>query len=171
MRIKLTQNKYAVVDDENYQWLNQYKWRIQDNHTTYYARRNIIIQNPNKQKNIKRKRKIIYMHRIILEKKLGRQLEKSEFTDHINGDGLDNRECNLRLCTSQQNKMNQKKTRGSSMYKGVRWVKRDKKWRTTIQFNKKKIHLGIFQDEAEAALAYNEAALKYFGEFARLNII
>lgn len=166
--IKLTQGKYALVDDENYDWLNQYKWRIQNNNTTYYARRNIFIQYLNK-------RKTIFIHREIMEKKLNRKLESNEQIDHINGDGLDNQEHNLRICVKQQNLFNSKKQKKYnkkktiSRYKGVCWRKDCKKWYTRIMFNGKSIYLGLFKNEKQAAKAYDQKAKELFGEFARLN--
>ena len=82
---------------------------------------------------------------------------------------------NLRLATSSQNNANrakQKSCRGkptTSQFKGVSWFKRDKKWKATICVNKKYIHLGMYEDEKDAAIAYNKAALHYFGSFACLN--
>jgi hypothetical protein len=98
--------------------------------------------------------------------------------DHINGIKDDNRYCNLRECTTQQNCMNTSSRRGSSSkYRGVHvrveWRRNSfvKLWIAGIYHNKKKVHLGYFDDEALAAKAYNEAALEYFGEFAKLNVI
>ena len=82
---------------------------------------------------------------------------------------------NLRLATSSQNNANrakQKSIRGkptTSQYKGVSWFKRDKKWKATICVNKKSIYLGMYENEKDAAIAYNKAAIDYFGEFACLN--
>ena len=101
---------------------------------------------------------------------LERKLEKNEEVDHINNNGLDNRRCNLRLATRQQQNMNRKKLKGcSSRYKGVYWAKNRKKWCVRIEFNAKVMFLGYFESEIKAGKAYDEAAIKYFGEFARLN--
>ena len=114
------------------------------------------------------KRILIQMHRKILG-----IIGKIEFhADHINNNGLDNRKNNLRSCTSGQNQMNKRKWSGcSSKYKGVCWHKRIKKWGVSIQKNREPTHVGYFNTESEAALAYNEKAKELFGEFANLNNI
>jgi hypothetical protein len=93
-------------------------------------------------------------------------------TDHINGDGLDNRRDNLRVCNCAQNQRNRgKQNNNQSGLKGVSWHKKGKKWITQLKLNKKNIYLGLFKNKERAAVAYNEAATKYHGEFARLNEI
>ena len=95
----------------------------------------------------------------------------SKHTDHINGNRLDNRKCNLRLCEVTQNLRNKKKSANkSSKYKGVQWDKRAEKWRGRIK-TEKDVHLGFFNSEIDAAIKHNEVALIYFGEFAKLNQI
>lgn len=173
MKIKLTQNKSTIVDDQDFNWLNKYKWCICKVQNTCYVIRFITIQSQIKNKNIKRKQKRISMHRLILEKKLKRQLKSWEEVDHINRDGLDNRRSNLRSCDRSKNRSNSAKQnkKTTSKYKGVCWDKKSKKWRSQIGINKKRIYLGFFENEIDAARTYNEAALKYFGEFARINLI
>jgi hypothetical protein len=90
-------------------------------------------------------------------------------TDHINGNGLDNRRCNLRPVTSQQNRANQRKTRGTSQFKGVYLRRRERNWEAAIKVNRRRIYLGTFSSEVEAARAYDAAARHHFGEFAALN--
>lgn len=107
----------------------------------------------------------VMMHRLLLN------APKGSYVDHVNGDRLDNRKENLRLCTKQENSWNRKPTKGSSKYKGIWFVKSRKKWRSCIRVNGKAMHLGYYETEEEAALAYNKAADKYFGEFAWLNNI
>jgi hypothetical protein len=89
--------------------------------------------------------------------------------DHINGDGLDNRRENLRICNHQQNSGNQGPRGGSSRFKGVCWHKNHRIWAAFIGIDFKQKHLGHFHTEEEAARAYDVAALEHFGEFAKLN--
>lgn len=152
--IALSQGKVALVDDTDHQWLSQWKWHY---HCMGYAARHIRCNG---------KRTTIAMHQMILNPPLGLE------PDHINGNGLDNRRSNLRLCTRRQNNMNAKKQAGcSSIYKGVSWHKHSRQWRAQIRINSQQHHLGLFNDEREAAIVYDKAALEHFGEFAWLNII
>lgn len=92
--------------------------------------------------------------------------------DHKDGDGLNNQKINLRPCTDAQNQQNAFKRKGcSSKHKGVSWFARYGKWQCLIRPNKTKVSLGYFVHEDDAGLAYNAAAVKYYGEFARLNVI
>jgi hypothetical protein len=155
--IKLTKGQIAVVDAEDYERLNQWKWTALVTPYGYYATRSIRTETG--------KTKSIYMHRAVLN-------ATTSLVDHINGNRLDNRKVNLRLCNHSENNMNMSSHADStSKYKGVYWVKRDRKWRARIQINKKLKSLGCFDCEIEAALAYNKAAQQLFGEFARLNQI
>lgn len=148
--IPLTKGYIALVDDEDYEWLNQRKWQAQVHRNTVYAFR-------------KDGRKTVRMHRLILSapSKIG--------VDHINGNGLDNRKANLRLANNSQNLANMRKPKHgkTSKYKGV--YKFRNSFAAQIKINKQKIYLGCFKNEEEAALAYNTAAIKYFGEYARVN--
>ena len=109
------------------------------------------------------------MHRLIL----GLQNNGKSFVDHINGNGLDNRRKNLRACTYAENSYNQirKRPNCSSEYKGVSWSKASGKWRAHIVKDYKQLHLGLFETETEAALAYDLAAQQLFGEYACPNFI
>lgn len=157
MLIKLTQEKYAVIDDKDFKLIDQYKWCIQKTKNLYYARTYTHGSHDS--------RKHMSMHRLIMNAQLNQQI------DHINGDGLDNRRCNLRFATKSQNAANQKSRRGSSKFKGVCWHKRRSKWISQIVIKQKRLYLGYFNNETEAAKSYNIAAKKYFGEFAKLNVI
>lgn len=173
--IQLTQSKVALVDDEDFEFLNQYKWSAHKEHNIYYAVRCVTIQSYNKMKNQKWKGKIIRMHRLIMESSLVKPLKIKGDIDHKNGNGLDNRKTNLRLCTGSQNNANSSKQENyggrktTSIYKGVYWKKDCKKWCAKIMFNRKSIHLGCFSNEICAAKAYDKQSKELSGEFARLN--
>lgn len=108
------------------------------------------------------------LHRLVLERKLDRPLQKGEVCDHINGDTLDNRRQNLRAVSHGENIRNQKKRcNNTSGYKGVSWHKRDHVWQANIFFDGNAIYLGSFNSAEEAHEAYKTAAIKYHGEFAR----
>jgi len=105
-------------------------------------------------------------HRIILS------AGEKTVVDHINRNPLDNRKENLRFVNRQQSNMNRSKAAGkTSVYKGVHWDKWTSRWKVEIGFKKKRIFIGRFDNEEEAALAYNKLADKYFGEYAVLNKI
>ena len=161
-KIELTQGKSAIVDADDFDRVNEFKWQYNKKRTGY-ARR---IQHIG-MKDGKRIKKNIYMHRFIIG------VEDSKVhVDHINHDTLDNRKSNLRLCTHVENMRNRKIQKGgSSKYKGVYKYSdnRVKPFTAQITFNYKNIYLGYFATEREAAIAYNKAALHYFGEFALLN--
>lgn len=156
--IPLTQGRAAIVDDTDYFALRVYSWCYKRCGTSQYAARGT------KNNGIQ---KTILMHRMILNAPDGIEV------DHINGNGLDNRRCNLRLASSSQNHFNQRKQQRqtSSQYKGVYWHQRDKVWMSRIQAFGSDHYIGSFSSEREAALAYNIAAIKYHGEYANLNII
>jgi hypothetical protein len=159
--IQLTQGKVALVDDDMYEYLNQWKWQANKNGNKFYAKRSIKVSQG--------KQKTISMHRFITK-----NINPKMHTDHLNGNGLDNRKINLRICTNSQNAMNQsKQINNTSGYKGVSYYKNsiNKKWMATIKLNNIKIYLGLFIDPKDAASAYNAAAIKFYGEFAKLNKI
>ena len=157
--IPLTQGEFAIVDDVDYDWLSQWKWHARKEGLNFYAARNP----PKKSGNTAK----IYMSRQILRLHCGDSRE----SDHINHNTLDNRRGELRICTHQQNLRNRKSfPNKTSRFKGVNWCKRLKNWQVAIRATGKTIYLGRFKDEKEAALAYNKAAKKYYGEFAYLNV-
>lgn len=152
--IPLTKGYEAVVDDEDYNFLMQWKWHALVSSRGVYAER---CTRPKGQKCTH-----IMMHRVINKTPEGMD------TDHENGNTLDNRRCNLRSATRSQNMSNRKPNiRGSSKYKGVIWHKQHRKWIVSIQSNKKRYHVGLFTDEIEAAKAYSEKAAELFGDFHR----
>jgi len=155
--ISLSQGKVARVDEEQFEWLNAWKWCAHKGRNTWYAvRRDYSGDKP----------KMVSMHRLLLGPPPGME------TDHRNGDGLDNRRSNLRACTRRQNQMNKRKQTGCmGRFKGVCWSRPKRKWWAYIKISGKQCSLGYFDDDREAALAYNAAALEHFGEFARLNEI
>lgn len=158
--IELTQGQIALIDDQDYDYLNQWKWYAQWalSNNSYYAQRSIRIE---------LKRTLQFMHRVILERKIGRELYKGEQVDHINHDTLDNRRENLRLATRSQNLMNRiKQQNNTSGYKGVSWHKHSQKWRATIKIGSRHTHLGLFDTPKDAYDAYCKAADELHGEFA-----
>ena len=151
-RIKLYNRKSieiaeAVIDAKDYSKCNGRKWYLSNG---YAVSGN--------------SKCILYLHHLIL----GRKIQG----DHIDTDKLNNRKSNLRTCTTAENSRNCKLSKNNtSGYKGVSWDKAKRKWAADIMRNYKYIHLGYFEDKEDAADAYNEAALKYHGEFAKLNSI
>jgi len=162
--IKLSQGKIAIVDDEDYARLAEYKWSASPGHKTSYAVRS-------QSTGIKYKRRIILMHKFLLGKPPFPRAE----VDHINGDGLDNRRQNLRWCSHAENRRNEprrKTNKTVSAYKGVfRHKAKNRPFRAQIKVNGKCLWLGAFATEKDAARAYNDAAKEHFGEFAYLNTI
>ncbi len=148
--IPLTQGKFAIVDAGDYEWLSGRRWHIVASGNTYAGR--------------KEHGKTIYMHREIMKP------PKGMLVDHIDGNGLNNRRANLRVCTNQQNMRNiRKKPGASSIYKGVYHDKRRDTWSAKICCGRKSTHIAVFATEIEAARAYDRKARELFGEFARLN--
>jgi hypothetical protein len=165
--ISLTRGFEAIVDEEDFEKINKFSWcaSVQKGRRCVYARTHISYKIIGKRK----KFQSVPMHRMIL----GLMPGDGKIVDHINGNGLDNRRANLRICSHTENVRNAKKTtiRYTSKYRGVHFDKGygKKKWRAGIRVDGKLICLGRFLTEKEAAIAYNEAAPRYFGEFARLN--
>lgn len=156
--IKLTQGKVAIVDDEMYDYLNQWKWYANKLKGKYYAVRNLRIN--------KKYAGCLLMHRVIMNP------IKGFVVDHVNGITLDNRKVNLRNCTHGDNMKNQKLSiRNKTGFRGVTWHKNNKVFESRIRSNNISYHLGTFNNAIDAAKIYNEAAIKYHGEFAKLNKI
>ena len=156
-KIKLTKGKYALVDDDCYEELSKYTWRCGggSGRGRGYAVRAIKVNG---------RMTSMLMHRQIMRPPEGLE------TDHINGDRLDNRRDNLRVCTRAENSFNRTiNGNNTSGYKGVYWYEINKRWGARIAAGRKQIFLGLFANKEEAARAYDEAARRLHGEFARLN--
>lgn len=155
-QIPLSQGKVALVDDSDFERVNQYKWFVAHTRTYYYAARH---------SSGVPTRKLEFMHRFILN-------APAEFmVDHRDGNGLNNTRQNLRIATVAQNGYNRKVSKNStSGFKGVTWVGQHHRWRATIKVDGKRIYLGEFRNPHDAARAYDVAARAFFGEFALLNL-
>ncbi|KKK63726.1 hypothetical protein LCGC14_2991400 [marine sediment metagenome] len=154
--IPLTQGKYTIVDEKNYDMLSKHTWYAKCECGIWYAVREI--------RDAEGKRTTQRMHRYILN------CPKGKDVDHKNHNGLDNRESNIRICTNSQNQQNQRPCRGgSSKYKGVSFRKDTNRWTAHIKNGGKLINLGNYGTEIEAAKIYDEVAKKHFREFARTN--
>jgi len=156
-RIYLGEGFWTILDSADYYRLRKYRWYLTGNGSKFYAARNIVIG--------PYQTKIIRMHREIMNN------PKGFLVDHRNCNSLDNRLANLRTATSSQNACNRqkKKSKSVSIFRGVGFDKRINKWTAVIYHHDKRIYLGSFPTELDAANAYNIAAIKYHGEFARLN--
>jgi hypothetical protein len=150
-QIPLTQGKFAIVDDADYEWLIQRKWYAYDAQKgkgKWYARCSQSVK--------------VDMHRVITNAPKGMDV------DHINGNGLDNRRSNLRVCTRTQNQQNIHVTHNKHGYKGVE-QQRGGKYRANIYFDGKRLITRGFNTPEEAARAYDKKARELFGEFAWVN--
>jgi hypothetical protein len=158
MRIPLTQGKFAIVDPEDYDRLAKYKWHLSRSPTGSYAARWQRCRPGGP-------RKKIWMHREVID------VPKHMLCDHKNGNGLDNRRANLRPATVSQNLCNRRKTKAKtrSIYKGLEWDKIQRKWKVRIQHDGRRIYIGSFSNEIDAAKAYDIKATAIFGQFACLN--
>jgi hypothetical protein len=158
IEIQLTRGYSTFIDAED-AVLASFKWRVRILETRMYAVRNA---GPRHQV------KHFALHRLVVERMLGRSLTGADVIDHIDGDGLNNRRANLRLCTTSQNGANRgKQSNNTSGFKGVSWHKASNRWRATINVNGKHKHIGNFETPEAAYKAYCEAAAYYFGEFAK----
>ena len=142
LEIKLTQNKIAMVDGEDFETLNKYKWYAKKFKNTFYAARNIRLENG--------KQKTILMHSIIMQTPVGMMV------DHRNGDGLNNQRNNIRIVTRRQNAQN-RHDNSSSKYPGVNWNNEKNKWQSSITINNKCKFLKRCDNELDAYVAYLKA--------------
>jgi len=156
-QIPLTQGMFALVDDDDFEALSKWKWHANKSKGNYYACRN--------SPRVNKKRTSIKMHRQIMNVP-----NDGLFIDHINGNGLDNRRENLRLCTNAENTRNSRVSSSNTTgYRGVSLHGPTKKFRARIKSDDGTIYLGHFKTAIDAALAYDFAAKRFHGEFARLN--
>ena len=149
-RIELTQGQYAIVDDEDYEALMKYKWHAKFNKCNggYYAVRSI---KPSKE----------FIHRVVMN------CPADMIVDHINHNSLDNRKSNLRIVTKSQNQMNRRKmVSNTSGVIGVRWHKRDMRWRASITALGRDMELGSFKSIEDATQCRRNAELKYYGKYS-----
>ncbi len=146
--IPLTRGLFAIVDASDYEWLSGFKWHATTGRKAYAC--------------FSRKDKVIYMHRLIMNPPEGK------FVDHHDGNSLNYRRCNLRLCNKAQNAWNRPAVGGTSRFKGV-YRNKDGKWKAGIRVGGQQTFIGLFDDEIEAAKAYDGKARELFGEFAYLN--
>jgi hypothetical protein len=156
--IRLAQPTCAKVDPEDYDRLNQFEWLAKKGRNSFYALRRAPAKRNGKET-------LIYMHQELIKVPDGMVI------DHINHDGLDNRNANIRPATKSQNLCHRKKTttKTSSKYKGVSRRGDPPRYEARIGFDRKEIYLGRFDDEIQAAIAYDNAAKKHHGHFASLN--
>jgi len=154
----MAQPRYAKVEPADYERLRGYEWLCNKGGNSFYAYRRVATGKGKKEA-------LKYMHQEVI--KVGDGM----VVDHINHDGMDNRSGNLRAASHSENMYHRKKRSGTkhSKYKGICWRKKNRKWQVQITFEKKRIYLGSFRNEIDAARAYDRAAMKYHGEFASLN--
>jgi len=149
MIIKLTKSKEALVSDEDFDFLSQWKWSALETRGTYYAVRGGV-------------KGYFYMHREIAK----RTALEGDMVDHIDGDRLNNTRSNLRGCTNAENLQNRgKPSNNTSGVKGVHWDKARSKWKAEIQAGGEKYYLGRFDILVDAKTAYKRAARKLHKEF------
>ncbi len=150
--IPMSKGFKSLIDIENFDVVKNFIWFPHKIGNNFYAKAQVTRNGITKR---------YLLHQIVFGNK---------GIDHINGDSLDNRKCNLRLANHSQNSMNAKKRFNcSSIYKGVSFKKDKKKWSSIIGKDSKRKLIGYFKTELEASIAYDREAIKLFGEFARLN--
>lgn len=156
----LTKGQIALIDDEDFEKLSQWSWYAHSNpvSNTSYAARGTFINYKNK---------LYLMHRQILG-----ITDPKISVDHADGNGLNNQKSNLRICTHSQNMCNTSKRKNTtSRFKGVSWCSDRNKWEVEVRVDNKRLRVGRYENEIEAALAYNVTASFAHREFARLNVV
>lgn len=148
-KVLLGNDQFAIVDDEDFELVSQYQWRAHkggnSEHHVYAVTR-------------------LRMHRLVM------QAPPGMIVDHINGDTLDNRKSNLRLCTTAQNQQNTRSRTGSSRYKGVSFNAKKKRWRGAFMANGQNYYVGCFATEEEAARAVDKKRKEVCGDFSTTNL-
>lgn len=157
-RLSLNNEEFALIDEDDYKLVSEFKWFVDIKGKQKYAKCKKYIGRVSGKYIYKR----LYLHRLIMNPPKGMDV------DHINGNGLDNRRCNLRICTRSQNIRNAIGKKGTSQYKGV--CRHRNSWLASITKDYKQIHIGHYSTEIEAAKAYDKKAKELFGEFAKFNI-
>ncbi len=152
--LELTQGQVAVIDDTDFDNLKAFNWFAVKDRDRWYAATSIVRDDG--------KRQLLRMHRFVADAPAEMQV------DHINGNGLDNRRSNLRVCTHQENQWNRQAAPRNSTtgLQGVNYNKANKNFRAAIKHNKKSIHLGVFSTKEAAFEAYKAASIKFKGEFS-----
>lgn len=153
--IKLTQGKVALVDDGDFEHISQFNWGAYRDRNTWYAKRDDFSTG---------KKRTIRLHREVMKV----NDTPGILIDHVDRNGLNCQKNNLRHCSKSQNNAN-RRSAGTSKYLGVSWKKRQKKWESNIRINGTPKHLGCFNEEVDAAKAYDAAAKVHHKEFANLN--
>lgn len=153
--IPLTQGKVALVDDADYEAVNAHKWRAVKGGRGVYASRSI--RKPDGKWTTQS------MHQFLMP--------GVARIDHRDGNGLNNQRYNIRPATWEQNGrgFQHKRLGTTSKFRGVSWQKQCRKWWAQLEVAGKKVHIGLFESEFDAALAYDAAARHYFGEYASPN--
>ncbi len=150
--IPLTQRKVAIVDDADFEQIAKYNWHFSGRYAARWGKRHF------------HKREKVLMHRAILKPHEGSEI------DHINGNTLDNRRENLRICSHAENMHNaRRRFDNTSGFKGVTWNKQHSKWQAQIQVSGSKVFIGRFNNKVEAAIAYDEKAREILGIYAKVN--
>lgn len=155
--IPLTQGKVSIVDDGDFEKVSRYKWCYMEQGDCHYAYRKMAIMH--------KQRITLLLHRFILDNPNG-------IIDHVDGNGLNNTRCNLRLCTQSQNRANSRMWKRNKIgYKGVYLDMRDNKYESKIGFCGKRLYIGRYDTAIDAARAYDVKAVELFGEFAKTNFL
>jgi hypothetical protein len=148
-------DKKVLIDDEDWEKVSKYKWHLSKQSQGLLYAQTFIYKNG--------KKIPLKLHRLIMN------CPKNKEIDHIDGNGLNNQKSNLRICTHAENMKNSKKRKdNSSGFKGIHFIKQNKRWQARIQVNRKRMPLGCYKTPELAYQAYCKASKKYHGEFGRI---